>query len=142
MKIQALSVSLAALAACNGAPDPQLPVPVADVAEIEQVSDEVPSLTVMNTNEQVAWSINDLAGRLNMEPANVRVSVVRPVLWRSGAIGCPEPGMSYTQALVDGLWITLAVGETEYRYHAKTGGKLFYCPAARAEPPASGAGAD
>ena len=26
------------------------------------------------------------------------------VVWNDGSLGCPEPGMMYTQALVNGYW--------------------------------------
>jgi len=62
--------------------------------------------------------------------------------WRSGALGCPEPGMNYTQALVPGALIILAVGKETHGYHAKLGGKPFYCPSERAEEPVYGQDSD
>jgi hypothetical protein len=29
------------------------------------------------------------------------------VIWSDGSLGCPEPGMMYTQALVDGYWVAI-----------------------------------
>ena len=38
------------------------------------------------------------------------------VTWNSGALGCPKPGMSYTQAMVDGMQVIVAVDGTPYDY--------------------------
>ena len=34
----------------------------------------------------------------------------------TGALGCPIPGASYTQALVDGWQVVVKVGKTTYDY--------------------------
>ena len=38
------------------------------------------------------------------------------VTWNDGSLGCPQPGQSYTQALVPGLHVIVKVGTTEYDY--------------------------
>lgn len=96
----------------------------------------------MDTRKQIAFSIEDLAERLDINPTTVNFSGATPVNWRSGALGCPEPDMNYTQALVPGVWIMLKVDKTVYRYHAANGSPPFFCPDDRAEPPVTGPGAD
>ena len=44
----------------------------------------------------------DLARRLGLDQGAISVVVAQDVTWRNGSLGCPEPGMSYSQALVDG----------------------------------------
>ncbi len=48
------------------------------------------------------------------------------VTWPDGSLGCPEPGMQYTQALVPGYWVEIVVGgETlDYRLSDKGGMRL------------------
>jgi len=91
----------------------------------------------MNVQEQLAFAVTDLARRLGVEESAVGTAAVRRVTWRSGALGCPAPGMSYTDALVPGLLIILQVGEEGYGYHAGQGSEPFYCPRERVEIPAS-----
>lgn len=38
------------------------------------------------------------------------------VTWNDGSLGCPQPGQSYTQALVPGMHVVVKVGATEYDY--------------------------
>jgi hypothetical protein len=40
------------------------------------------------------------------------------VTWRDGSLGCPEPGMGYTQALEPGTRTILEVGGKQYHYHS------------------------
>jgi hypothetical protein len=96
----------------------------------------------MMFNEQMAFALEDLSKRLDMPKEDITFSGARPVNWRSGALGCPEPGMMYTQALVPGALIFFRVGNDVHGYHAREGGEPFYCPRDRAEQPVFGQGAD
>ena len=139
----ALTACLAmSLLACNGNGDTQ--GMESDENSTANTAPKEPAEAVkkMNTGQQIEYSRQDLAARLDVEPEAVSLSGATPVTWRSGALGCPEPGKSYTDALVSGVWIMLRVGKTAYRYHAKTGGQPFFCPDERAEPPVTGEGAD
>lgn len=91
----------------------------------------------MNLNQQLSFSKQDLAGRLGVDIDAIKIKVARQITWRSGALGCPKPGMNYTQALVPGILILLdADGET-YGYHAQKNQKPFYCPSRQAVIPDS-----
>lgn len=137
-----LAVSMAAvLSACGGGTESQAPPAAAPVAR--DTAGPAASLPrKLSVQEQIALGRVDLARRLGLEAEAVTLSGATPVNWRSGALGCPEPGMSYTEALVPGTWIIFKVGETVHRYHAALNSEPFYCPDDRAEPPAAGAGAD
>ena len=91
--------------------------------------------TPMNLNGQVEYAMKDLAQRLDVPLDSVAVSGARQVTWRSGALGCPEPGMNYTEALVPGSVIYLQADNVIHAYHAKIGGEPFYCPRERVEQP-------
>ena len=85
--------------------------------------------------------IDDLAQRLGVDREAITVEQAGAVIWRDGSLGCPQPGMSYTQALVAGYQIVLRVGEAPYDYHASAGGYFLLCPPGMAEeglPPGDG----
>ncbi len=42
------------------------------------------------------------------------------VTWTNGALGCPSPGVSYTQAIVDGMQVVVEVDGTTYDYRFGT----------------------
>jgi hypothetical protein len=61
-------------------------------------------------------AVADLAARLSVDPSAITVVSARDVTWPDGSIGCPQPGMNYTQVQVDGAEIVLAVNGITYRY--------------------------
>jgi hypothetical protein len=90
--------------------------------------------------QQVSGAVADLSARTGIAADAIVVSEARSVQWGSGAIGCPKEGMNYTQAIVPGVLLLLEADGTVYRYHGRTGKRLVYCPAERAEEPAYGPG--
>lgn len=85
----------------------------------------------------VEAAIAEAAQRAGVEPADVSLVVAEAVTWRDGALGCPEPGMMYTQALVPGYRLVLSAGGEELHFHGAGSGPLTYCE--DPEPPAEGA---
>ena len=79
------------------------------------------------TNPQAQQAISDLAERLQIEPQTITVTRVEVVTWPNGSLGCPEPGMMYTQALIDGFFIQLQVGDQRYNYHSGSRGAPTLC---------------
>ncbi|HVR78673.1 MAG TPA: hypothetical protein VMS99_09805 [Acidimicrobiia bacterium] len=69
----------------------------------------------------------DLAGRLDVEESSIVVVSAERVTWSDGSLGCPLPGMMYTQALVPGSQVILEYGGEAYDYHAGTDGEPFLC---------------
>jgi hypothetical protein len=57
------------------------------------------------------------------------------VIWPDGSLGCPQPGVMYTQALVEGYWIQFMVGDQVYDYRATQNGSFQLCPQGRSAPP-------
>ncbi|HVR79369.1 MAG TPA: hypothetical protein VMS99_13380 [Acidimicrobiia bacterium] len=69
---------------------------------------------------------SDLAAHLEVAEEEIAITGASAVVWNDGSIGCPEPGMSYTQALVDGARVTLLHDDVPYSYHLGSDG-LFLC---------------
>ena len=85
---------------------------------------------------QVQAAVADLAEREGVDPGDVEVVDVREVTWSDGSLGCPQPGMAYTQALVNGQLVVLAIGDEQFEYHSGPNRPLFYCADPR--PPVEG----
>lgn len=124
----------------NSMSEPETTAPDQIVAAPEPQQEEV--RTGMNTKQQIAYATEDLSKRLDIDPDTVNLSGAKTVRWRSGAMGCPKPGMMYTQALVPGVSIVLLVDGSEFHYHATTSGQPFFCPEEQVESPVKGSGAD
>ena len=83
----------------------------------------------------------DLLERLDVGREAIVVEQAEYVIWRDGSLGCPQPGMMYTMALVPGYRIVLRVGDETFDYHASERGYFVLCEGGLAEeplPPGSG----
>jgi len=78
----------------------------------------------------------DASKRTGIEVANLKIVESVAVTWRDGSLGCPQPGMTYTMALVPGYRIRIKAGEQVLNYHASTRGYWVFCPSGLAVEPA------
>jgi hypothetical protein len=78
----------------------------------------------------------DASKRTGLEVGKLAVIESIAVTWPDGSLGCPEPGMNYTMALVPGYRIRIQAGELLLNYHASARGYWVFCPVARAVDPA------
>ena len=84
------------------------------------VTGEVPA-------EILADLVADAAQRTATEAGAVEVIQAEAVTWNDGSLGCPEPGMMYTQALVDGYQVILQAGDEELDYRVSAAGGFRVC---------------
>jgi hypothetical protein len=56
-------------------------------------------------------------------------------VWNDGSLGCPEPGMMYTQAIVNGYWVVIEAEGQKYDFRVGSGGSFRLCPPGRGQPP-------
>jgi len=127
-----LAILTAACAAGSGAspdqtatPDRSRPVRSAPPLSTVPPSDapmtgEVPAVIL-------AELVADAAQRTATEAGAVEVLQAEAVTWNDGSLGCPEPGMFYTQALVDGYQVILKAGDEELDYRVGAGGGFRIC---------------
>lgn len=93
--------------------------------------------TGMRNDEKIEFAKQDLAQKLKVNMEEIKLLSSRSVTWRSGALGCPKPGVSYTQALQAGTLIVLESKGALYRYHSGRTGNPKHCPSERAQMPIS-----
>ncbi|MDX2418253.1 MAG: hypothetical protein QNK19_12400 [Xanthomonadales bacterium] len=134
-----LTLALFTCLTCSASQDLK---PAGDSGVEEADPDKTAVLNKMSPKEQIEFSKQDLASRLGLGVDAIKVSGATSVNWRSGALGCPKPGVNYMDVLVPGVRIILRVDNAIYRYHAIPNGQPFYCPNDLAESPAVGQGAD
>jgi hypothetical protein len=71
--------------------------------------------------------LQDLAERTDTTPEQISVVRAQAVVWNDGSLGCPQPGVMYTQALVDGYWVELEVDGQTFDYRAARTGYFVLC---------------
>ena len=80
--------------------------------------------------------MTDLAQRTGTAVDSIDIIDVQPMTWNDGSLDCPEPGATYTQALVEGYWILLSAGGVGYDYRATATGFVKLCESAGSHPTA------
>jgi len=71
--------------------------------------------------------IADAAVRTGVERSEVVVVRATSVEWSDGSLGCPEPGMFYTQALVSGIQVIVRAAGRELDYRVRGPGRFQLC---------------
>jgi hypothetical protein len=82
----------------------------------------------------------DLAKRLSITMAEIKVLESSEVVWPDSSLGCPQKGMAYLQVLTPGYLILLEYANHQYEYHAGLSQDYMYCtnPTAPIPSPPSG----
>ena len=70
--------------------------------------------------------VADAASRAGVDASAVNVVSAVARTWGDGSWGCPQPGMFYTQALVDGYQVVVSAGGREFDYRG-TGTRFRLC---------------
>ena len=83
-------------------------------------------------------ALADAAKRTGLKRTDLKVLSAEAVTWSDGSLGCPQPGMMYTQALVPGYRVQIRAGGQDLDYHASRMGLPALCPSGRAVPPSAG----
>jgi hypothetical protein len=69
----------------------------------------------------------DAADRTGVSVGDLSVARAEAVTWSDGSLDCPEPGMLYTQALVDGYHVVLLSDGVELDYRVGSRGAFRLC---------------
>ncbi|GGK79056.1 hypothetical protein [Ornithinimicrobium pekingense] len=101
------------------------PIPTPDPGGSALPTGPVPDSVL--ARDDVVAATEDYAERRGVDVADVTVEGFAAVTWSDGSIGCPEPGMMYTQALVPGYQLVLGVDGQLASYHAAEGKPFSYC---------------
>lgn len=134
-----LTATVFLLAACSPPGAPASPLPTAPSTDGAPTLLTSPSPTIpaapsgptMPPEERLGrvsgLAIEDLATRLRVPAEAIDVISAERVTWPDGSVGCPQPDMAYTQALVEGYRVVLGREGRVYLYHAGSDGQPFMC---------------
>jgi hypothetical protein len=93
----------------------------------ERVPQDTPSVNGEAPEDVLSPIIADVRERTGAESAEIEVVRRQSITWNDGSLGCPQPGMVYTQALVDGYWVVLSYQGQEFDYRVNDRGAFFLC---------------
>jgi hypothetical protein len=103
------------------------PPPVAIGVPLQAMSLELQSV--------VEAALADAVRRTALDRSRLRVISAEAVTWSDGSLGCPMPGVLYTQALVPGYRIRIQADAEVLDYHAGRRGNPVLCPSDRSVDP-------
>lgn len=148
--LKLLSLALLSCSACSAQPEDEGDAPArSDKAIIEMRKEmterkdikRIPpskSNVVGEVPEDMLTKVkNDLSSKLGHD--NMELVRAQAVTWSDGSMGCPNPGMMYTQMLISGYHVILkADGKNwDYRLNQKGGFRLCKNPPKRPSNPGS-----
>jgi hypothetical protein len=126
--LPAVTQTLPALAT-ESAPTPERTFAVVDTLVPEETIGEsmkpIPETPYIANLVQQAQQ--DLARRLGVPSESIEFLEFEDVVWPDASLGCPMPGMAYTQVMVEGYRILLQHEGQVYAYHGGAGRAPFWC---------------
>ena len=100
-------------------PSPEPREPVTVPSHLQPIADQI---------------IEDIIGRTGIDRNAISLLSYEAVTWPDGAIGCPQPGMAYTQALVDGYRLLFDASGKQMFYHTAGTQRFVFCDTAKVKP--------
>jgi hypothetical protein len=79
--------------------------------------------------------VADAARRFGVAESGVVLTRAERVTWNDGSLGCPQPGMNYSQALMPGYRVVARTAEQELTYHTDELRGAIACPQALPRAP-------
>ncbi len=77
---------------------------------------------LMTSEEEVTrLALDTLSQKINADRKNIQLIHLARFNWPDAALGCPKPGIVYTQAIVPGHLALLKHGDKQYRVHLGNG---------------------
>ena len=79
--------------------------------------------------------LKEAAALAKVDRDQLVIARAQSVVWSDGSLGCPEHGMEYTQALVNGYWVVVEAAGKKYDFRVGGGGSFRLCPPGQGQPP-------
>ena len=86
--------------------------------------------TLMSERDATALALDTLGKELGVKGKDIRIVHISRVDWPNSALGCPKPGLSYTQTILPGYLALLSYEKKHYRVHIGSG-RAIVCRSSR-----------
>jgi hypothetical protein len=94
-----------------------------------------PGARSISLDDAVRAARANAARRTGLAPEGFELLSAESVAWPDGGLGCPQPGVKYTMALVAGYRIQLGAAAQTLDYHVSARGHLVLCPSGSSVDP-------
>ena len=120
-----------ALASCSGSADQSAPASAPAVSAPSAEIGSLPPSTAAPADTLgdavLAQIVADAAALTGVNEVDVTVVSAKPVTWTDGSLGCPKPGVMYTQAIVSGFRVIVQAGDRRLDYRVGRSGQAKRC---------------
>jgi hypothetical protein len=108
------------------------PVPLGPFREVAPEAEPVPEAKTAPADGEVPAKVfdtvrADLAKRTGAKAEAMKVVRAQAVVFSDGSLGCGRKGREYTQAIVPGYQVILALDGKQYDYRATRQGSFMLC---------------
>ncbi len=107
--------------------------PVAPVAQQSPLRPQIPPPTPSGVTGEAPQALldailDDAAQQTGLDRSALIIVQDQAVVWPDGSLGCPQPGMMYTMALVDGYHVLVQAGDQLLDYRVGDHNNFQRCP--------------
>lgn len=113
---------------------PENPLQLGNTPEPTEMTATSPTPADPGLQNLIEKAMADLAQRLSIPVNEIILLEATSVTWPDSSLGCPQPGMAYTQVPQDGLLIRLQADEQIYEYHSGGRHGPFLCVRSDKQP--------
>lgn len=121
------SASTQAVATPGASGSSQSTLPIPPTKEIPTPMTAQPDAAASVPDDLLTLLKADAAQKAGVDVSQVVVISAQAVTWNDGSLGCPKPGVMYTQALVSGYEVVLSVGGSQVTYHTAQSRSFVEC---------------
>jgi hypothetical protein len=75
----------------------------------------------------VIATIGEAATHLGVSPSAIAVEQAEAREWGDSSLGCPQPGLMYSQVVTPGFIVVVSGGGKQLEYHSDTRGRVVLC---------------
>jgi hypothetical protein len=72
-------------------------------------------------------ALSDAASHLGVSTRDLQVVRVEARQWGDSSLGCPKPGLMYSQIVTPGYLIVISGAGKQLEYHSDTRGRVVLC---------------
>jgi hypothetical protein len=104
------------------------PIATSLPATLAPLATAVPGPNLSPDQQQaVAAALQDAAAHLGVAATDISVQQVEEREWGDSSLGCPQPGLLYSQVVTPGFLVVITSRGKQLEYHSDTRGRVVLC---------------
>ena len=123
-----LAIALISSACGPGGGGQATPIAANPSPNVAPLASAVPGPNLSPDQQQaVAAAMQDAAAHLGVAASDLSVQQVEEREWGDSSLGCPQPGLLYSQVVTPGFLVVINSRGKQLEYHSDTRGRVVLC---------------